>query len=95
MVTQRYCACEPTTLRTCLICWGTFEVERKAGRPRLYCFVCEPPGWQVVRLSGSPEWRSRRYGWKLRRRRWGRPVAAIRAEVAEVVRLNGWDDPAA
>ena len=68
MSAQRYCACELARLRTCKICGGSFAIVRKPGRPRDYCFVCEPPGWQVVRVAAWPEWRSRAYWWKLRRR---------------------------
>ena len=45
--------------RCCKLCGETFEIERKPGRPRIYCFVCEPLGWQVVLL---------RHRHKLRRR---------------------------
>jgi hypothetical protein len=34
--------------RYCKLCGDTFEIERKPGRPRIYCFTCEPLGWQVV-----------------------------------------------
>jgi hypothetical protein len=68
MSAQRYCVCEPTRLRTCKICGESFAIVRKAGRPREYCFVCEPPGFQVVRVAAWPEWRTRPYWWKLRRR---------------------------
>jgi hypothetical protein len=68
MPAQRYCVCGPTRLRTCKICGESFAIVRKRGRPREYCFVCEPPGFQVVRVAAWPEWRSRPYWWKLRRR---------------------------
>jgi hypothetical protein len=41
------------------MCGETFEIERKAGRPRKYCPECLPPGFQVVKLP---------YRTKLRRR---------------------------
>jgi hypothetical protein len=47
---------------------GNRSRVRKAGRPREYCFVCEPPGYQVVRVAAWPEWRTPPYWWKLRRR---------------------------
>jgi hypothetical protein len=49
VMVQRYCA----------LCGKTFEIERKAGRPRKYCPECSPPGFQVVKLP---------YRTKLRRR---------------------------
>jgi hypothetical protein len=36
--------------RCCKLCGESFEIVRKAGRPRVYCFACEPPGWQVVKV---------------------------------------------
>ena len=36
--------------RCCKLCGETFEVERKPGRPRIYCGVCSPPGYQVVKV---------------------------------------------
>jgi hypothetical protein len=60
MSTQRCCECEPTRLRTCEICGEAFAIVRKAGRPRVYCFVCEPPGWQVVKVPGESRVKLRR-----------------------------------
>ena len=34
--------------RACKLCGGVFEVEPGPGRPRSYCFGCEPVGWKVV-----------------------------------------------
>ena len=51
----------------CKIC-GAFEIVRKRGRPRDYCYVCQPVGWQVVRVAAWQEWRTRPSWWKLRRR---------------------------
>ena len=67
------------TQRCCAVCGETFEVERKAGRPRLYCYGCEPVGWSLVRVPHQDRL-------KLRRRRWGKP------EVAPNLRLVAVDD---
>jgi hypothetical protein len=53
MIVQRYCA----------LCGNTFESERKRGGQRIYCLVCEPPGWQVLKVPHQTRT-------KLRRRRW-------------------------
>jgi hypothetical protein len=45
--------------RCCTLCGDTFEIEGKAGRPRVYCFGCEPPGWSVVRVRGRLKLRRR------------------------------------
>jgi hypothetical protein len=34
--------------RVCKLCGQGFELEYRTGRPREYCFVCEPAGWRVV-----------------------------------------------
>jgi hypothetical protein len=36
--------------RVCKLCKEPFTLEYCHGRPRSYCFVCEPVGWKVVRL---------------------------------------------
>jgi hypothetical protein len=36
--------------RCCALCQKAFESERKRGGQRIYCLVCEPPGWQVVKV---------------------------------------------
>jgi hypothetical protein len=46
--------------RSCKICGGTFEIERKAGRPRIYCFRCEPEGYSVVKVPHQSRVRLRR-----------------------------------
>jgi hypothetical protein len=48
------------TQRYCMICGDTFEVVRKAGRPRKYCSKCSPPGWQVVKVPGQSRTKLRR-----------------------------------
>ena len=53
MSTQRYCVCGPAVLRTCQLCGEAFAIVRKAGRPRDYCWSCEPAGWQVVGERGK------------------------------------------
>jgi hypothetical protein len=60
MSAQRCCVCEPTRLRTCKLCGEAFAIVRKAGRPREFCFVCEPPGWQVVKVPGQDRTKLRR-----------------------------------
>jgi hypothetical protein len=40
--------------------WRDVPIERKRGRPRAYCFVCEPPGWQVVKVLYQSRLRLRR-----------------------------------
>jgi hypothetical protein len=35
--------------RTCKMCSAEFQVERKRGQPRKYCFTCQPEGWKIVR----------------------------------------------
>jgi hypothetical protein len=34
--------------RVCKLCGQVFEVDYKTGRPREYCWTCEPAGWRVV-----------------------------------------------
>jgi hypothetical protein len=46
--------------RTCKICGETFEIGGKRGRPRIYCRVCEPPGWQVVKVPHQTRVKLRR-----------------------------------
>jgi hypothetical protein len=49
--------------RVCKLRGEGFELEYSFGRPREYCFSCEPEGWKVVLPS-------HRFGRvKLRRRR--------------------------
>jgi hypothetical protein len=50
MSAQKCCACEPTAQRTCKLCGKSFAIVRKAGRPREYCWSCEPVGFRVVKL---------------------------------------------
>jgi hypothetical protein len=38
--------------RCCGWCGNVFEIERKRGRPRIYCPNCSPPGYQVIRRRG-------------------------------------------
>lgn len=51
MATQGCSKCEPMRQRTCKMCGEAFEEPRRPGRPRDYCFTCEPVGWQIVRDS--------------------------------------------
>ena len=44
--------------RVCKLCGDAFQVERKPGKPRSYCFDCQPAGWKLTRVRGR---------WKLRR----------------------------
>lgn len=37
-----------TVSRVCKLCAAVFDLEYSRGRPRLYCFECEPSGWKVV-----------------------------------------------
>jgi hypothetical protein len=50
MLAQRYCK----------ICGETFEIERIRGGQRVYCFSCEPPGWQVVKVPNQTRVKLRR-----------------------------------
>ena len=34
--------------RVCKLCSAVFDLEYSRGRPREYCFRCEPVGWKVV-----------------------------------------------
>jgi hypothetical protein len=36
--------------RVCKLCGGEFKLEYERGRPRSYCFSCEPQGWKIVHL---------------------------------------------
>jgi hypothetical protein len=47
-------------MRTCGLCGGEFERAPGPGRPRLYCYGCEPPGWQLVKVRGRLKLRRRR-----------------------------------
>jgi hypothetical protein len=47
--------------RSCRFCGGTFEIERKPGRPREYCFVCEPVGFKIVKVPGQSRLKLRRW----------------------------------
>jgi hypothetical protein len=47
------------TQRYCKLCGKIFEIERKRGHPREYCFVCSPPGWQVVKVRRRHKLRRR------------------------------------
>jgi hypothetical protein len=44
----------------CKLCRETFEIERKVGHPRKYCFKCQPEGYSVVTTKSGRK--------KLRRR---------------------------
>jgi len=46
--------------RCCKICGETFDIVRKAGRPRIYCPKCSPPGFQVVKVPGQSRTKLRR-----------------------------------
>jgi hypothetical protein len=58
--------------RCCKLCGETFEIERKPGRPRIYCFNCEPLGWQVVKVPRQTRMKLRR---RVPRERGGKPAA--------------------
>jgi hypothetical protein len=47
---------------------GTFELERKGGGQRIYCFACQPHGFSLVKVRGR---------YKLRRRY---PPRVLRSE---------------
>jgi hypothetical protein len=47
--------------RSCKICGGTFEFERKRGGQRIYCFDCEPLGWKIVKVPGQTRVKLRRH----------------------------------
>jgi hypothetical protein len=34
--------------RVCKLCGQGFELEYRTGRPREYCFTCQPEGWKIV-----------------------------------------------
>jgi hypothetical protein len=57
--TNRY-ACTVFVQRCCKLCGEAFQIERRRGRPRVYCFVCEPPGWQVVKVPHQSRVKLRR-----------------------------------
>jgi hypothetical protein len=67
------------TQRCCALCGETFEIERKAGRPRTYCPKCSPPGFQVVKVPGQSRV-------KLRRRppAFRRPIKIIKGVVVSM-----------
>ena len=46
-------------MAVCGLCGKPFELN-KMGRPRLYCFGCEPPGWQVVKVPHQSRVKLRR-----------------------------------
>jgi len=46
--------------RCCKLCGDTFEFERNRGGQRIYCFVCEPQGWQVVKVPNQTRVKLRR-----------------------------------
>jgi hypothetical protein len=46
--------------RCCKLCGETFEIERKRGGQRVYCFVCSPPGWQLVKVPNQTRLKLRR-----------------------------------
>jgi hypothetical protein len=39
--------------RCCNSCGNVFHIERKRGRPRVYCFDCGPVGYQVIKKRGE------------------------------------------
>ena len=39
-----------TMERTCKLCGEGFQVDYRTGRPREYCFTCQPEGWRIVKL---------------------------------------------
>jgi hypothetical protein len=58
--------------RECRLCGEAFQVGGKRGRPRSYCYTCEPPGTQIVMVRGRYQRRRRRY-----------PPRALRREPAD------------
>jgi hypothetical protein len=67
MAAQKCCVCEPIAQRTCRICREPFEVVRRPGRPRSFCWVCEPVGFQLVKVPGQSRVKLRRRPSQLRR----------------------------
>jgi hypothetical protein len=47
-------------MRVCKLCSIEFEPHPGRGRPRLYCYGCEPLGWQLVKVRGRLKLRRRR-----------------------------------
>ena len=39
--------------RVCKLCGDVFQMERKPGKPKSYCWSCQPVGWKVVKLRGG------------------------------------------
>ena len=50
--------------RICKLCKQPFTLEYCHGRPRSYCFACEPVGWKVVRLPHRVKLRRNPPLWK-------------------------------
>jgi hypothetical protein len=67
----------------CRLCSTEFELNR-VGRPRLYCFGCEPAGWQVVKVPNQTRV-------KLRRRR---PLFPRMTKTTGRVVVPMWDESA-
>jgi hypothetical protein len=42
-----------TLVRTCKLCGSNFDLEYQIGRPREYCFVCEPVGRKLVKVTAK------------------------------------------
>ena len=59
--------------QVCQLCGADFTVERKPGKPRSYCFECQPVGTKLVMKRG-----------KLKLRRW--PPAYSMAELQDPAR---------
>jgi hypothetical protein len=47
--------------RTCKACGSGFDLEYRRGRPREYCYICQPPGTRMIGavklMDGSPDLR--------------------------------------
>ena len=46
-------------MAVCRLCSTEFDLNR-VGRPRLYCWVCEPAGWQIVKVPHQARVKLRR-----------------------------------
>ena len=96
MSAQKCCVCEPTTQRTCKLCGEAFAIVRKPGRPREFCWACEPVGFRLRKVRGR--YKLRRwpptFSWaELRSHDPG--VVADMLQARRVLRGAGPDDEAA
>ena len=78
------------------MCGEAFEIERKRGKPRSYCFTCQPVGYKLTKVRGR--YKLRRwpptFSWaELRSHDPG--VVADMLQARRVLRGAGPDDEAA